>query len=311
VTSPQPPLPVPDDDELDTAASAVVDGVASREEAALVVSSPDGRARVEMLRAVARAVGHPVPPQSPTAAATAMAEALGAFSANAPEPEPGDEATVITLAPPGSDGSARWLPRLGAVAAALVLLLGIGTLAANLLSGDDEGAQQSSRPEARFEEQTTLSSPKVERNAAAADATRGAGASEGLSLPPPPASPGPQAGGATTTAASAPPVVDGGDFGSQTDLQALVQRAAAALESPLDPSTTNPGATALPSDVQACVNAAPAAAGEPVGALRYRAVGSFQGTPAAVLAYDRAGDPPRLLLVLAREGCALLTSSRF
>ena len=49
MTPPEPPLPVPEDDALDAAASAVVDGGASPEEAALVAASPHGQARVEAL----------------------------------------------------------------------------------------------------------------------------------------------------------------------------------------------------------------------------------------------------------------------
>lgn len=306
----EPPLPVPEDDPLDAAASAVVDGVATAEEAALVAASPEGQARVAMLRRVADAVGRPVPDQDPGAAGAALAAALAAFHhhhhhhptagtgadrADGPDlvDRPGgagDHRAAVTLPPPPtSAATARWLPRLGAMAAVLVLLAGIGALAVGLLGGTgDDATTRSSAPEVASGAVTTAAPPQgTSRDSAAAT--------------PRPAQ--------TAMAASPPPVVDGGDVGSQSDLQALVQRVAAALDSESDPATAGRG-TALPTDVKACVDAGPAAANQPVGPLRYRAVGSFQGTPAVVAAYERPGSP-RLLLVLARSGCTVLASTPF
>lgn len=340
MTSVDSPLPVPDDDALAAAASAIVDGVATPEETALVASSPYGPACVAALRAVAQAVAHPVPAQSPTAAATAIAAAiaaaLGAADATVPisaavppapgtaladtsatrlaaldalyghaptEPaaEPDDtEATVVTLPPRPSASSARWLPRLGAVAAALVLLVGIGALMVGLLDTENpKGETQASAPEAGVDARTTGPLAKADRSAAPADSKADSNSTAGAPSAPQPAA-----------EASAPLVVDGGDFGNQTDLQALVQRAAAALDSAPDPSTTSRDA-ALATDVQACVNDAPVAANEPLGALRYRATGSFQGSPAVALAYDRPGTPPRLLLILTRQSCSVLATTPF
>jgi len=361
VSYPEPPLPVPEDDALDAAASAVLDGVATSEEADLVASSPEGRARLATLRAVSEAVARPVPAQSPAAAARVMAAAIdasegatgdttsasatlgpsqdagsnaaaarlaaieaiyGADTAHgADRPEPASASRpagirdprgkVADLRPPPSAGSARWLPQLSAVAAALVLLVGIGALLVSLLGRHDTVDQQSNAPEAGSAARTSLASPsKAAGGSPPVDANSAAGAQRELG-PQPRSLPLPATGsGAAGLADSSPPVVDGGDFGSQTDVQALVQRAAAALDSAADPATSRRDG-ALPTDVQACVKAGPAAANEPVGALRYWAVGSFQGTPAVVLVYDRPGTPPRVLLVLARQGCTVMTTSPF
>ncbi|MEO5680150.1 MAG: hypothetical protein ABIS47_10825, partial [Acidimicrobiales bacterium] len=69
------------DDPLDAAASAVVDGEATPEEAALVAASPQGAARLAGLRAVSEAVGRPGREQDPPAEARALAAALAAFDA--------------------------------------------------------------------------------------------------------------------------------------------------------------------------------------------------------------------------------------
>ena len=356
-----PPLSVPDDDALDAAATAVVDGVATQDEAALVAASPDGQARVAALRAVADAVRRPVPDQDRAAAAQARAAALDAFAAAsgavsgagagvgdsaaadggaAPSsgagvggpPPVGDgaspstgpagsgnrrPATVTPLLPrPASATAARWLPRLSLVAAALFLLVGLGAVAVGVL-GNNGSDRQTSAAEVAVGPSTTVSAERLAAPAAPAAPGAAAGAKADAAAPQ-----------ATTAFAAAPsttirppamapatgrptaPVVDGGDVGSQGDVQALAQRAAAALDSPPDPATAAAG-SALPSDVQACVRTAPTSAGQPVGDLRYRAVGTFQGTPAVVLAYDRPGSPARLLLVLARQGCTLLASTPF
>jgi hypothetical protein len=106
-------------------------------------------------------------------------------------------------------------------------------------------------------------------------------------------------------------VVDGGDLGRQVDVEAVAQRTAATLDGVADPAFTAPG-SAPPRDVQACIATGAATAGEPLGPLRYRAVGTFGGKDAVFLAFDRQGaNPPRLLLVLARSGCAVLASTHF
>ena len=346
MSSAEPPLPVPEDDALDAAASAVVDGVATPEEAALLAASPGGEARVGALRAVAAAVGQPVPAQDGATADRALAAALEAFVAGVPDDgragrgaqeghaaaidPPSRSATSGTAAgaaagsaggdghrratvtpfpvpPPHGAAPPRWLPRLSLVAAALVVLVGIGALVGFLGAKDDKAVMSSAAPDAASESATSLApaSLAAPRTNPAAGL---AGPGMATSTVPPPAS----RDNAAAAAAAPPPVVDGGDVGRQTDLQALAQRAAAALDSTPDPATT--GRTALATDVQACVNAGPtaaAAAAQPVGPLRYRAVGSFQGTPAVVLAYDRPGTPSRLLLVLARTGCTLLDETPF
>jgi len=369
MTSPAPPLPVPGDDPLDAAASAVIDGVASPEEAALVAASPQGAARVAALRSVAGAVGRHEAAQGPAAAASALAAALAAFDAAAPaadgpgggavqvgaadaagdhagheaagrttptapgagpegqEPptsaggadlprpgrgggtertapvEGGGDASVLPLARPRpSATAARWLPRLGAVAAGLVLLVGIGVLAVGLLGGGrDETASQSA-------DVAAAPSPAPAQGTGPAVATAPAsGAAEAARTTSAPAAP--QAGARAPTAAApvAAPVLDGGAFGNETDVEAVALRAATAIDS-------SPGAgpaTIPPPDIQRCVAAGPAAAGESVGIPLYRAVGTYQGIPAVAVAYERGSEPARLLVVLARSDCSLLTSTNF
>jgi hypothetical protein len=364
VTSLEPPLPVPDDDSLDAAASALVDGVATPEEAALVAASPGGAARLAALRAVAEAVGRPGPEQDPSAAASALAAALAAFDAAAfdaggtdeatvgddpthpgerepegvggsaqtpglrgpsdnevPGPAPGEPSipdlssdreipdpsdpssgedvgsgpavtageglgTVRALVPRrGSSSSARWLPRLGAVAAALVLLVGLAVLVVDLLgrAGD------------------TGRSPAGD---VAAGPTSAA-----------PAGPG----GTTAQTAMArtegdvlelPPVIDGGAFGNETAVEAIALRAAGALDNPPVPPPAPDEIQPL-DDVQRCVEAGPNTVNEELRAPLYQAEGTFQGIPAVAVAYERNGDPSRLLLVLARSDCALLERTPF
>jgi len=342
VTSLEPPLPVPDADSLDAAASALVDGVATPEEAALVAASPGGAARLAALRAVSEAVGGPGLEQDPSAAASALAAALAGFDpaafdpaavdaierrnpsssavgeAQGPEgPAPGEPSvpdlssdreipgpsdptsgedvgsgpvltareglgTVRALVPRrGSSSSARWLPRLGAVAAALVLLVGIAVLVVDLLGRADD----------------TGRSP-------AGDVAVGPTSAA-------PAGPG----GTTAQTAMAggkvlelPPVIDGGAFGNETAVEAIALRAAAALDNPPAPAA----AEIKPlDDVQRCVEAGPNTVDEEVRAPLYQAEGTFQGIPAVAVAYEREGDPSRLLLVLALNDCSLLERSPF
>jgi len=370
VTSLEPPLPVPADDSLDAAASALVDGVATPEEAALVAASPGGAARLAELRAVSEAVGRPGPEQDPSAAASALAAALAAFDAagtgqatggDGPDPEqeahgpdithgaapgggpsetpdrpapaemqglggaterekPGLSGLANTAAPDlaaegeipgpdspgsgddedgdgreaagegrgnvhalaprrGSPNSVRWLPRLGAVAAALALLVGIAVLTVDLLgrAGDPDAATSG--------------------DVAAAPTSAAAGR------------PG-DTGGATAMArAEVSAVIDGGAFGNETAVEAIALRAAAAFDSPPGPAPA--GATSLPGDLQRCLEAGPSTVNEEVGAPLYQAKGTFQGIPAVAVAYQRDGDPPRLLLVLARSDCSLLERTSF
>jgi hypothetical protein len=324
VTSPEPRLPVPEDDDLDAAVSAVVDGVATPEEAALVAAAPDGGARVEAVRAVAGAVRTLPGAQDPAAAERAMATALAAFdtigSADAavagatPRVAGGGPATarraegVVTQlpVPPPASGSGRGRRVVG-IAAALLLLLGVGTFAVGVLGRDGS-------------DDTMAAAPQVSREAAADAASGGTGylggATESLAGPTAPPSSaariaGPASPEAGTASLAAPPVVDGGAIGRQEDVDVLAQRAAAALDGVPDAAVSPPGAAA-PSDIQACITAAPKTAAEGLKALRYRATGSFQDVPAVFLAYDRlAQPPPRILLVMARSGCTILATAHF
>ncbi len=320
MTSLEPPLPVPDENSLDAAASALVDGLATPEEAALMAASPDGAARLAALQAVAEAVGRPGPVQDPSAAARALAAALAAFDAAGTDAAAGDggrdrpaeqEAPDLGLAHeaapdrPGSgddedgdsperagDGvgnvhvlvprhrsprSVRWMPRLGEVAAALVLLVGIAVLTVSLLgrAGDPD--------------------PATSGDVAAAPTAAA------------PGRPGDTAKAMARTEASA--VIDGGSFGNETAVEAIALRAAAAFDNPPVPAPAD--APSLPDDLLRCLAAGPSTVNEDVGAPLYQAEGTFQGIPAVAVAYQRDGDPPRLLLVLARSDCSLLERAPF
>ncbi len=109
--------------------------------------------------------------------------------------------------------------------------------------------------------------------------------------------------------AEASAVIDGGAFGNETAVEAIALRAAAAFDSP--PVPTSADATSLPGDLQRCLEAGPSTVNEEVGAPLYQAEGTFQGIPAVAVAYQRDGDPPRLLLVLARSDCSLLERTPF
>lgn len=341
MTTTEPPLPVPEDDALDTAASAVVDGTATPEEAELVAAGPEGQARVAALRAAAEAVGRPVPEQGADAAARALAAATAAFDgATSAGPHGGArDASVIGLPPPTT--SSPWLRRLGAVAAVLVLLAGIGTLAVGLFGNRDKAAVSSSRsgdaalaadstvpggladpqqggiaPEGRASGGAAGPGGQPQANAGGPGAAGGPGGAAGSGPAANPraaagvgqgSGPGPAAPGTPPT--PPPPVINGGDFGNENDVDALARRAAGALDGPPDPATTG---GALPSDVQSCVNVGSAGLNENIGALRYWAVGVFQGLPVVVVAYDReVRSPPHLLLVLTRNECGLRSFSAF
>ena len=308
MTTPVPPLPVPDDDGLDAAASAV-----------------------------AEAVGSPVGAQDPQAAAAGLAAALAAFDGGAAQVD--DEAgtapdgtgspvpagaQVTRLRPSPRSGSGRGLSRLAAVAAALVLVVGLGALSVALLrSGGDDDAATSTALGSDAEREAVSPSGLTEGagQGAAGDAARqqqpspapgiGSGSGAVQTGAPPQASTAQAADPRALAAERPPPVVDGGDLGRQVDVAAVAQRTGATLDGVADPAFTAPGA-APPRDVQACIATGAATAGEPLGPLRYRAVGTFEGKDAVFLAFDRTGaNPPRLLLVLARSGCAVLASTHF
>jgi hypothetical protein len=305
-------LPVPDDDALDAAACAVVDGVATPEEAAAVAAAPDGAARVAAQRAVAAAVGAPVGHQRTAVAASGLAAALATFgeetfSADRPS-------APIAPTPIAPSRSRRSLPRLGAVAAALLLLVGIGTFAVALIDSDGPTGSDDS---------TTFAAPPPAKGtlSEAAGTPERAQGSPGLGgpAPAPAAPPGAGAAAAPTAAntrdalaaAPTPAVVNGGDIGRQGDTEAVAQRVSTALNGTPTVAAAD-GEAALPREIQACATAAPSTSPESLGPLRYRATGSFEGTPAVFLAYERpAGSPAYLLLILARDGCSLLATSHF
>jgi hypothetical protein len=314
VTSSEPLLPVPEDDALDAAASAVVDGVATPEEAAVVAAAPDGATRVAAMRAVADAVGSPPGAQSSVAAERGRAAALAAFGAETDhDSAAADGGTRLAMLPqaPRAGGRSRNLPRMGAIAATLLLVVGIGAFAAAALFSDGSQDSFTSAAPTREPAGQLSGAESVDANdpafgrAATTPAPKSVEAGASAGPPAPAAAPAAGAG-----AAGPPPVVNGGDLGRQDEVEALAQRAAAALDGVPD-ATVAARDAALPSEVQACAAAVAATPGETVTALRYRAVGSFQGTPAVFLAFDRASNPPRVLLVLARSDCSVLASTHF
>lgn len=321
MTSSDPLLSVPDDDALDAAAMAVADGVATPEEEAAVAAAPDGAARVAAQRAVARAVGTPPGEQDPDAAARARAAALAAFGASEgaeAESSPRDRsvASVVPMPPPRTK---RTLPRLGAVAAALLLLVGIGTFAVALTrsGGSDDAATVAAAPPAKDSAEQAARSAAGQATEAAPTPTAPAFLNDTTAKPAQPTA-GPVAGaveGSGPPQAPAPPPppapVNGGDLGRQDDLEGVAQQARKALDG--TPSAlASAGDPALPSDVQTCVKAAATTAPETLGALRYRATGTFEGTPVFFLAFDRPTNvTPYYLITTARDGCSILGFTHF
>lgn len=125
----------PHDDTLTVAASAVVDGVATETERALVESDPHGPALVERLRGVASTLAE-VDPVDDAVREDHLAHALAAFG------------TVGAAARPTSIDhparSARWqrppMRRAFAAAAALVAVATVGVVVANLDRSTDDDA---------------------------------------------------------------------------------------------------------------------------------------------------------------------------
>lgn len=123
------------DDALTVAASAVVDGVATEAERALVESDPRGPALVERLRAVASTLAE-VDPVDDAVREDHLATALAAFG------------TVGAVARPTSIDrparSARWqrppMRRALAAAAAIVAVATVGVVVANLDRATDDDA---------------------------------------------------------------------------------------------------------------------------------------------------------------------------
>jgi hypothetical protein len=63
--------------------------------------------------------------------------------------------------------------------------------------------------------------------------------------------------------------------------------------------------------VARCTAKAAGVAPVPLGALRYRGVGSYQAQRVVVLAYDHAADPAHILLLLDSRSCDLVTDQDF
>jgi hypothetical protein len=273
----------PPDDPLDLAASAIVDGTATDAERALVESTAEGQARVRQFRAVADAVGSPPPAQDARVADAAIAAAL--------------EAVPSAAIRDRQRRQVRWLAPVAAVAAAVVVVLGVGSL---VITNEDDSRTTTAEFADRAATTATTASNELHARApqeAATDAASGA------------------AGGASAAAPSAAastiaPVIDGGELGRVTDPNVLAAHAKAAI----DGETASAPSTGAPtSDDARCDRANRTRAGSTLGALRYRAIATYAGTPALVLAYDATDgtSPPRILEVVARDDCRRLAAVRF
>jgi hypothetical protein len=291
-----PPDP-PEIDPLVTAASAALDGTATPEDRALLAAEPERAREVgRSLRDVARTVGRPVDALPADAADAAIAAALQAFD------EGGADAVVVPLA---RRSPARWLAPLAAVAAALLLVVGIAG-AMRSRDADDtttaavksEAAGVSTVPAAADAAQAAVGAP-AERSDLQAGSGSGGVAADGAS----------PAGAASSTSYSTA-VLDGGDVGAITDPSALAERIVDAINGATDdPSTVK--ASSPSGEVAACVSKAEGAAPVPIVNLRWRATGTYEGAKVAALAYEKKDGSGLLLLVFATRDCALLTSEDF
>lgn len=124
---------VPDADPLDELASALVDGEATPEEEARA-GEPEVAARVAAFEAVAQRVGGPVDPPTDEAREAAIAAALAAASSRPAAPSSLAEHRERRRRLP------EWLP---GVAAAVVIVVGLGVLLTSLGSGDRDDAAES------------------------------------------------------------------------------------------------------------------------------------------------------------------------
>lgn len=207
----------PDATADDLLVSAVLDGVASPDDAARVAGDPALAARLSQFRAAARAVGGPVPLVDPVVRdvhlARALAEAVAPKApliADAPPLPTPPPPPLSDLAAARSRRHRRVAPAILSVAAALVLVVAVGAL---LVRQDDSTDSSSS------DEVATATAPNAaesnEGGADAADAEQSAaGTPSTLATD----------GSATSVAADVDPTLPSlGTFTKAGDLAARVQ----------------------------------------------------------------------------------------
>jgi hypothetical protein len=277
-------------DPLDAAASATLDGVATADERALLDGAADGGERLAAHRRVADLVGTAPTAQAAGAGDAAILAALAAADDAADDGDDGDDAPVVPLsAVPRGRSSARWLAPVAAVAAALLLVVGIA------------GALRTGEPRAKF---SSVGSAIGDGGGAAAPAQRSESGQADQSQSPPQAALGAAAGTAGP--------LDGGDVGKVLDPADLAQRIAEALDGSTSSNTNTVRNSAAPrTDVAQCISKAASVSPVPLAGLRYIAVGSYQGTRVVVLAFDRPDVQARILLFLNAKTCELVTDQDF
>jgi hypothetical protein len=255
----------------DEAISAVLDGEATADEVAHVDVCATCAARLAQLRDAALVVRTPVEPPSDAERDAAIAAALAPMS------------TSATVTPIRRRVAPRWL---GAAAAVLAVLAGIGVLAG--VQRDNDDARQSS----------------------AADSSAGGTTSR--------RSPAPEASAFATA------VYDGGDLGD-IDVKSLENTIESALSPSRSSAAQAAGSTAsgtsggsdtvndsalttLATKAAACEDSV--RTGNPdLGSLLYRATGHLDGEPVEVFAFDSAGR--RWVYVVAAGDCAIRNQTTY
>jgi hypothetical protein len=269
---PDPPEVAPEE-EL---ASALADGEAGDAEAARATEPEVARA-LAMHRQVARLVAGPVEPPSEDDRERAIAAALAAF----------DEAPAELAAPAAGDELAarrarKRLPAwVAAVAAALVVLAGLGLLAT--LASDD-GTTDERATSAADENATTTLAAGAETSSAA-EAPTAAGGFDSAS----------GAGGGTARSGALPYL---GEFADRDDLVAIARRDLVLQEGAADSTLAPPG----PESPEALL-AVPCA--DAVGAAPGRSVlgtATVDGALVTVVV-DTAADGTRTMVVFAEPAC--------
>ncbi len=243
-------MPEPDPTPDDLLVSAVLDGDASPDEAERVASDPRLAARLEQVRAVAAAVGGPVPLVDPAVREAHLAAALAEARRLAADPPAATGTAAPSPPPPVADlAAARDRRRpvasrvLLSVAAALLVVVAAGTVLVRLadLGGSGGGDEVATESDDRS---SAESLGAVEGGAddgadssgdAAPSASDEAGAGEGTSTPTTTAG----APSSATGSGVDPDLVSLGTFAKGEDLTAAV-RGRLVLDPTPDPAGVDP-----------------------------------------------------------------------
>jgi hypothetical protein len=230
--------PTPDD----LLVSAVLDGIASPEEAARVAADPRLAARLAEFRAVARAVGGPVPLVDPDVRDAHLARAIAAVTPSTTPMAPPPAPPPVAPPPLGDLGAARarrHRPRsttILSIAAAVVLVVAAGTLVVRLGdsttgSGDDTAASQA-------DSASTAENPEALAGGGQADGSEDEGGSaeggESQDFATPTTTAATESAPGTATDSALPSL---GTFAKGADLAARVQGELVLDPSPVDRAT--------------------------------------------------------------------------